>query len=98
MFEENSHMNSLAVRKQLLIVESELNRRLLIDAWQSAGAMVCYKSLVNFFLFAGLKTLGQENPAEGKQSSWLRAVIKGVSWFGSFLPILRILRRRKREE
>ena len=92
---KNSRLNPLALHKQLLIAESELNRAQLVQEWQTmagevhalahqARTIACIASAAAS-LVAGLSALRhkQSKPAAEKPS-WWRILFKGAGMVGTF--------------
>ncbi len=100
MFGKASRVSALAVRKQLLIAESELNRAQLSDAWRDLTAEVSYlthraKTIAVWsssaaMLMAGLAALRNRSvmPAEEKPS-WLQRTFEWVRLVNSFWQAIR---------
>jgi hypothetical protein len=96
----NSRLNQLAARKQLLIVESELNRVQLAEAWRTladeAHALAeqarTIRSMASAVatLMAGLSSCHHKKsvPAAEKPS-WLQTILKGVGVVGTFWQTFR---------
>ena len=86
---KNPRVNPLALRKQMLVAESELNRSHLIQDWQMVKCEV--HSLVNQArtvssiasavanLVAGLSSLRQKKSATAAEKpSWWQTLLKGA--------------------
>jgi hypothetical protein len=87
-------INPLALRKELLVAESELNRAQLMDQWEAATEW--HRTLI-----AGVKTMGsvasaaallvsgvrafrrKGDPQNGADASWLQPVIQGAGLISS---------------
>jgi hypothetical protein len=100
MFGKNPLMNPPAVRKQLLIAESELNRAQLVQEWQAmadevhslasrAGTISSLASAA-VSLVAGLASFRRKKsaPVAGKPS-WLQTILKGAGLISTFWPAFR---------
>jgi hypothetical protein len=94
-------MNPLEARKQLLIVESEINRLQLVQEWQTMAADVrsiahranSIRSLAfaAASLISGLVSFRRTKPTPaGEKSSWWQTLLKGaqlaVSLWAEFSP------------
>lgn len=89
MFVKNPGMNPLEARKQLLIVESEINRFQLVQEWQSMAddvrsishraRSICSVAFAAASLISGLVSFRRSKsaPAGGK-SSWWQTLLKGA--------------------
>ena len=89
MFGKEPHVSPLALRKQLLIAESELNRAQLSTDWQAmargvsdlahrAKAIAAWASSAAL-LVAGVKALRRGPPApETAKSSWFQKILNGA--------------------
>jgi hypothetical protein len=87
-------MNPLVSRKQLLIAESELNRALLIQDWQTitdevhalagrAGTL-CSVASAATNLVSGWLSFRRKTPApDAEKTSWLQNILKGAQLAGS---------------
>jgi hypothetical protein len=82
-------MSSLELRKELLIAESELNRRQLINEWRAATQW--HRALntgvktagsiasVTVLLVTALRAFRRKSePKNGAESSWVQPLISGV--------------------
>jgi negative regulator of sigma E activity len=87
-------MKPLESRKQLLIVESELNRAQLVQEWQTVKGEVhalteqakTVRSVASAVatLVAGLASCRRKTAApEAKKPSWLQTILKGAGVVGS---------------
>ena len=87
-------MKPLESRKQLLIVESELNRAQLVQEWQVVKGEVhalteqarTVRSVASAVatLVAGLASCRRKTTApEAKKPSWLQTILKGAGLVGS---------------
>ena len=87
-------MKPLESRKQLLIVESELNRAQLVQEWQVVKGEVhalteqarTVRSVASAVatLVAGLASCRRKTAApEAKKPSWLQTILKGAGVVGS---------------
>jgi hypothetical protein len=97
---KNSHLNQLAARKQLLIVESELNRAQLAQEWRTladeAHALADQTKTIRSIasatatLVAGLSSCRQKksSPAAEKPS-WWQTILKGAAVVGTFWQTFR---------
>jgi hypothetical protein len=93
-------MNQLAARKQLLIVESELNRAQLVQEWRMVKGEVhalaeqarTVRSMASAVatLVAGLSSCRRKaaTPAAEKPS-WLQTILKGAGVIGTFWQTFR---------
>jgi hypothetical protein len=89
MFGKESHVSPLALRKQLLIAESELNRAQLSEEWHTmahgarnlahrAKAIAAWAPSAAL-LVAGLAALRRRKPAPAaKNSSWFQRILNGA--------------------
>ena len=98
-------MKPLDSRKQLLIVESELNRAQLVQEWQmvkaEAHALVEQAKTVRSMasavatLVAGLSSCRRQAAAPAAQKpSWLKTILKGAGMVGTFWSEFRSARRK----
>jgi hypothetical protein len=97
---KNSRLNQLAARKQLLIVESELNRAQLVQEWRTladeAHALADQAKTIRSMatatatLVAGLSSCRRQatTPAAEKPS-WLQTLLKGAGMIGTFWQTFR---------
>jgi hypothetical protein len=87
-------MNPLALRKQLLIAESELNRARLVHDWQmmatEARALTKQARTISSLasvaasLAAGLVSFRRKKPATAIENpSWWQTILKGAQVVGS---------------
>ncbi len=89
MFGKTPHISRLALRKQLLIAESELNRAQLAEEWETmadgmrgfahrAKTIAAWSSSAAL-LVAGVAALRRGAPApDNAKSSWFQKILKGV--------------------
>ena len=87
-------MNPLAVRKQLLIAESEFNRAQLVRDWETVSDDVhaltrrakTISSLASAVtvLIAGLTSSRREKSADASKPSWMQTILKGAGLIGAF--------------
>jgi hypothetical protein len=101
MFEKQSHLSPLEMRKQLLIAESELNRAHLCQEWRTvaqgirdtahrAKTAAAWVSLAAL-LTAGVRTLRRDPPPPpAGKSSWLQMILSGAgvvsTLWSAFVP------------
>jgi hypothetical protein len=101
-------MNSLQLRKDLLIAESELNRAQLIEEWQALTAGVHtltarVKSMSALasaaaLLMAGVSAFRRERAsANGAKPSWIRTALKGAKVAGSIWLAFRAPAREQKD-
>ena len=97
---KNSRLNQLAARKQLLIVESELNRAQLAQEWRAladdahalADQAKTIRSLATAAatLVAGVTSFRQKPTAPGAEKpSWWQTLLKGAGVVGTFWQTFR---------
>jgi hypothetical protein len=87
-------VNPLAVRKQLLIAESEFNRAQLVRDWETVSDDVhaltrrakTISSLASAVtvLIAGLTSSRREKSADASKPSWMQTILKGAGLIGAF--------------
>ena len=93
MFGKNPRMNPLESRKQLLIAESELNRTLLVQEWQTMAdgvrSVADRARIISFLasaaasLMAGLASFRRTKSAPaGEKPSWWQTLLKGAQLAG----------------
>ena len=91
MFGAPSHVRQLALRKQLLIAESELNRAQLLEDWRAASLAVrdvaghvqttAAWALSAALLVAGLVGLRHRTTtAADDKPSWFKRALEGARW------------------
>ena len=101
-------MNSLELRKQLLMAESEINRAQLVQEWQTMAEELHYatgraKSIGSIasstaVLVAGLATFRRGKPAgAGAKTSWLQMILKGAGLVSAFWLAFRSQSRNRTE-
>jgi hypothetical protein len=94
MFGKNPRMNSLASRKQLLLAESELNRILLVQEWQTmADGVRCVADRARTISSLALTTVSwvmglasfrrNKSAPAGEKVSWWQTLLKGAQLAGS---------------
>jgi len=100
MFGKISHLSPLAARKQLLIVESELNRAQLAQEWRTladeAHALADQAKTIRSMasatatLVAGLASCRHKKSAPtAEKPSWWRILLKGAGVVGTFWQTFR---------
>lgn len=93
-------MNALALRKQLLMAESDLNRVQLVQEWQTMTGEVhaladqarTIGSLTSAaaLLVAGLASIrSKKNTSADEKPSWLQTIFKGAGLISTFWQSLR---------
>ena len=98
-------MKPLESRKQLLIVESELNRAQLVQEWQVVKSEVhalteqarTVRSVASAVatLVAGLASCRHKTAApEAKKPSWLQTILKGAGTISTFWSEFRSSRQK----
>ena len=98
-------MNPLALRKQLLIAESELNRAQLVQEWQtvtdevhsltSRARSITFIASAVASLVAGLTACRHKASAPATEKpSWWQTILKGAGMAGSFWSEFRSSRSR----
>jgi hypothetical protein len=93
---KNPLVNPVNSRKQLLIAESELNRRQLVQEWQTMANNVCAlanraRTISSFAsaaasLVAGLAFFQRKKipTGRGEKPSWWRTILKSAGLFSTF--------------
>lgn len=94
MFGKKSQLNPLALRKELLIAESEINRAQLVEDWQAIAdgthnladrlKTVSSVASVAAVLVAGVSTFRRDKAkSTDAKTSWFQTVLKGAQVAGS---------------
>jgi hypothetical protein len=102
-------MNSLQLRKQLLIAESELNRAQLQEDWQAmtdgvrslADRAKSFGSMASAgaVLLTGLAALRHGKSQNGDaKPSWMKSLLKGAGLVSTFWLAFRSQRRDRKEK
>jgi hypothetical protein len=100
MFEKDSRLNRLELRKQLLLAESELNRTQMTDDLAALSADIralgdrarSFNSIASSaaVLVSGLAALRSGKPADADvKPSWLRTIVKGAGLVSNLWLALR---------
>ena len=95
MFGKNPRLSPLAARKQLLLVESELNRAQMAQEWRTmAGEVLALASQARTVtalasaaasLISGLVSWRHKKSApSAEKPSWLQTALKGLGWVSKF--------------